>query len=948
LGFVAFRGQLINVFPFHICSELSSYSREVATKVLGAKMLQGYTLKETTCDRCAMPLMEKRNKVECVVCPALEKKAKKKMKAEKKLTQERARLEFEIARRKELEAEQKMKHDKEDRLARSQLEKIERERVKLEERLAAEAEAEHLKKEQRKLELEAEEARLLALEQEEEARIAALEEEEARLLREARERAQEHARQQELDRLETLSKQKAEEERLAEIQRMTEEKLSSERSRQKEEELALLEETRRLEEIETKSLATKTEEMHKDLLKHEHRRRMAKKIMLDSEVAKLENDRHKEQLELRRVAEEKKAEEESRILAALEADAAAKALAAEDAIRKAKAALETVNSTRRELIAETIALAEREAIAECEETIKAEREDYKEKVILPTESELHLERWETLRVEGRAIMTRRVLKGWELIPEACQGAECHMTPLLMKNGKKECVVCGGCGNGVDGVYSAENDDEEVDIHHAEATRVPYEIEAEMPDDPSIDGSDDDFEEKRDLVSKEIGKRMLLGWTLLDASCPKCVMPLMMDNNGSMNICVLHGAVEPYDDSKPTEVEDEHDEDEICEKRAAVIEEPTVEETEVQTEPEFQHEPEVKSEDLLKTIRERANQQNSVDSFVNSKSDPPAFTKATKNKLYEKQEPPVEEARALQEMKSEEENIKGSDTNDAMMPKSFDFGDPASVQELLGSAAEYEEDQENNSMTPEMVANMFLKSPQGYDFHDDDFNMPFQDVKDLVDIFTAANFENTMSEGFRGNVAEIIMKQLKNDVLTPTIHLEDMASPESDKGRSYPRNFHFNDFEDDNHSVNTATKRGKPNPETVTTATQPSNPRPKHISANPAKSFDLPPRSPQARSKSSRSSGGGGAPVVVGGPLAGKSSAPRHHFTSDTGSIGGASRASTVASDALESIYVRIDECKAKLMDPTNSITEQLATADLLEKLAKAAVAVRAMEKLEEE
>lgn len=54
----------------------------------------------------------------------------------------------------------------------------------------------------------------------------------------------------------------------------------------------------------------------------------------------------------------------------------------------------------------------------------------------------------------------------------------------------------------------------------------------------------------------------------------------------------------------------------------------------------------------------------------------------------------------------------------------------------------------------------------------------------------------------------------------------------------------------------------------------------------------------------------------------------------------------MASDALESIYAKINQCKAKLMDPTNTIDDQLAAADLIEKLAKAAVAVRAMEKLD--
>mmetsp|Transcript_4955 Transcript_4955/g.5480 ORF Transcript_4955/g.5480 Transcript_4955/m.5480 type:complete len:363 (-) Transcript_4955:41-1129(-) len=69
-----------------------SVRREIATKVLGAKMLQGYTLKETTCDTCGMPVMDFKGKVDCVVCPVLAKKAKKKLKASKKVEEEKVRL----------------------------------------------------------------------------------------------------------------------------------------------------------------------------------------------------------------------------------------------------------------------------------------------------------------------------------------------------------------------------------------------------------------------------------------------------------------------------------------------------------------------------------------------------------------------------------------------------------------------------------------------------------------------------------------------------------------------------------------------------------------------------------------------------------------------------------------------------------------------------------------
>ena len=805
-----------------------SVRREVATKVLGAKMLQGYTLQETTCDRCGMPLMEKRGDIECVVCPALAKKEKKRLKAEKKLAEAKARLEREIALKKVNDAMKETENK------------------------------------QRRLDLEAKKARLLALEKEEEAKIAALEEEEAQLLRQA------HAK---------------EPDNMTAMTGRTAERLAAERARQKEEEEALLEETRRLEEIETMTFTTKTEEMQKDLLKHEHRRRVAKKLVLDSEVAKLEEERLHEQLELRRIQEEKKAEVEAKILAELEADAAAKALAAEEAIRKAKMALETVQSTKKEIIAETIALAEKEAIAECEETIKAEREDYKEKVILPSESELHNERWDTLRVEGRAILTRRVMKGWELIPESCQGAECEMSPLLMKNGKKECVVCGGCGNGKDGVYASEllgDDEVGQNAENKFHPQIPPEIEADMPLLKSLEGENEgDFDEKRDLVSKEIGQRMLLGWTLLDASCPKCVMPLMMDNLGNRDICVLHGAVEPQ-----------------------TLDEPTVEETEYQTETGSQSEA-IGAEDLIRTIRERASQQLSVKSASSTKSDPPAFTKINKKK----------DPQSLQ----------------STMQKHLDFADPSAVQELLGSAAEYDDDDmDTNSLAPEMVAKMLMKSPQGHNFVEHE--MSFQEAKDLVDIFAAANFEKPLSDGFRSTVTRIIVNSLKDDGV---IHLEHIESP----GRSPRKNFHFDGFTD-SHSMSDTSRRSKPNPE-LTIEARPSM----ESNSSPTNNFARPPRSPPNRSSPKKH-------VVVGGPLGKANGAvSKYHYShrhSDTGSIGGASRASTVASDALESIYVRIDECKAKLMDPTNSITDQLATADLLEKLANAAVAVRNMEKQEEE
>lgn len=55
--------------------------RKIASKVIGAKLIQGYCLRETPCTKCSMPLMEKpdASELECVVCPVLVMKVQKKV-----------------------------------------------------------------------------------------------------------------------------------------------------------------------------------------------------------------------------------------------------------------------------------------------------------------------------------------------------------------------------------------------------------------------------------------------------------------------------------------------------------------------------------------------------------------------------------------------------------------------------------------------------------------------------------------------------------------------------------------------------------------------------------------------------------------------------------------------------------------------------------------------------
>jgi len=49
----------------------SGIRRDLATKILAKKVLEGYSLRDALCESCDMPMMEKGRNVECVVCPEL-------------------------------------------------------------------------------------------------------------------------------------------------------------------------------------------------------------------------------------------------------------------------------------------------------------------------------------------------------------------------------------------------------------------------------------------------------------------------------------------------------------------------------------------------------------------------------------------------------------------------------------------------------------------------------------------------------------------------------------------------------------------------------------------------------------------------------------------------------------------------------------------------------------
>jgi uncharacterized Zn finger protein (UPF0148 family) len=70
-----------------------------------------------------------------------------------------------------------------------------------------------------------------------------------------------------------------------------------------------------------------------------------------------------------------------------------------------------------------------------------------------------------------------------------------------------------------------------------------EIDTPAPKDALLEAKKSDplrDEKNKDLINKEIGKKMIEGWTVLDASCPDCALPLLTDTQSKDAICVLCG------------------------------------------------------------------------------------------------------------------------------------------------------------------------------------------------------------------------------------------------------------------------------------------------------------------------------------------------------------------------------------------------------------------------
>jgi hypothetical protein len=242
-----------------------------------------------------------------------------------------------------------------------------------------------------------------------------------------------------------------------------------------------------------------------------------------------------------------------------------------------------------------------------------------------------------------------------------------------------------------------------------------------------------------------------------------------------------------------------------------------------------------------------------------------------------------------------------------------------------------------------------------------------EVVQLVDIFVASNMGEAVSDETKKAVAAEIMSKLKAPIAVPQdapqekttasatieppiIHLEDYPSPEPTEPSAF--NFEFvdnNEFVLDPPSI----KKHRPRvtPETMFSASRskkssgssmntrslpPDIPR---APPRPNSAARSPPRTPRSKAHSAssrrrltpRSTG----VMIVGGP------ADRNF--DDQMSVGDGSRANSVASEAMDSILDRIEQCKTNLSDPNTDLATQLQTANLMEKLASAALAVKKLE-----
>jgi len=642
--------------------------RKIATKVLGAKMMEGYSLQDTQCKRCSMPLMEKPDvpELECVVCPVLEKKIVKDME-KKRLEEEQKQLEEEEFRKKEdskKEMEQLRKEELQRELERERKLLFELQTVKVEnfdeeekgmieaiqvarearareqERLIAEEKQRQLRRNEEERNRLIEELRIAK--QEREMVLKNYEKEKEDLVRElqvSKEKMKIDAEMRRIEAMEAEEKMKKDErllslkfiehKRALDVEREQHERSIEEAKKEHEKSIekfkkdhersmeeAKKDHERTMEEVKKEHERT-LEEVKKEyertmedfkkaqaMIKEEARRREQELKIAEQKARSSEEQlhkwRHMTETE-RKVAEDMRASAEERLLDAEESILEAEELALE--AQNARAMGRGDRSRIFELLrqaeqlrmnAEVEEAAAKQQLQEAERRLEnfermrrmdeqrltndleAARSDFEitksrnsrlakveqeklrdaENMMIQARFGDNLdvadagEDWEGRRLLGKKVLAKKVMEGWAVIPKYCLGRMCNFTPLISKGNRIQCVVCEGSGNGKDGFYEEVSSDALLDETMSfVARRKNFSIPSRSTNNV-LTGN-----ERRNAASREVGRRIMDGWLLLDRPCDECQMPLMSEAFGAPEVCIFCDIDEDFDDGHDNDMAD---------------------------------------------------------------------------------------------------------------------------------------------------------------------------------------------------------------------------------------------------------------------------------------------------------------------------------------------------------------------------------------------------------
>jgi len=92
------------------------------------------------------------------------------------------------------------------------------------------------------------------------------------------------------------------------------------------------------------------------------------------------------------------------------------------------------------------------------------------------------------------------------------------------------VICEGSGSGEDGTYANNNSYKQVrETNNSQSMAIEKSYLGDKRKGSVV---------RRDSSEKEVGRRILQGWQLLDSPCPKCMSPLMSESSGGPEVCVF--------------------------------------------------------------------------------------------------------------------------------------------------------------------------------------------------------------------------------------------------------------------------------------------------------------------------------------------------------------------------------------------------------------------------